>query len=291
VAEFVESLFGSRRRTELDYLEVRQALMQAANVSTRRAQGLLNHSRVVRTHKQDRTGRRIAVLQSEAVSRAAASRAGRNRGKPTIRESAVSRARELIEASGNGELLLSRLVDLLARELGCARHSLYRYLAEDEGLECAPIPNSRLKLCRVRNLHLARLASRVSAISSTDRRSKVQRAMTLLTEETVDVGLFLLSKEFEAALKDYLMDRVAAGDSVRVPSPDPAKWKLNDMISALVHRGVVTDQVTLGYLRQERNRRAHGSMPSQEERRALMRGVVDLGGLYIDYIKLIDDLT
>ncbi len=59
-------------------------------------------------------------------------------------------------------------------------------------------------------------------------------------------------------------------------------WARNDRI--------ITDNAILNYLRQERNNRAHGGMPSLAERKLLMKNVQHLAGLYIDYIKLLDNI-
>ena len=45
------------------------------------------------------------------------------------------------------------------------------------------------------------------------------------------------------------------------------------------------------FLRQERNNRSHGTMPSEEERRLLLNSAQLLGSMYIDSIIFFEDLT
>ena len=61
------------------------------------------------------------------------------------------------------------------------------------------------------------------------------------------------------------------------------------MVIVAKNNGVITDLSVLNYLRQERNNRAHGTMPSLAERQLTMRNVRNLAGLYVDYIKVLDD--
>jgi hypothetical protein len=123
-------------------------------------------------------------------------------------------------------------------------------------------------------------------------REKVERALPLLTEDFVDLGLFLLSKEFEATLKSYLITAHAKGKlSITPGGKSPDRLSLAEMISCIRSNGIVTDDAVLSYLRQSRNDRAHGTMPSLAERKVFLNNVQHIAGLYIDYIKLFDDLT
>ena len=63
------------------------------------------------------------------------------------------------------------------------------------------------------------------------------------------------------------------------------------MIDCAKDNGIITDHATFHYLRQARNDRAHGTMPSSAERKVLMKHVQYIAGLYIDYIKILDDLS
>ena len=118
---------------------------------------------------------------------------------------------------------------------------------------------------------------------------KVRRTTGFLNIDNVDVGLFLLSKEFESTLLTYLLQAEKRG---KISNPTPGKWKsLDEMINFISKEGIVTDKATLHYLRQKRNDRAHGTMPSLSERQLMMDNLQIVTSLYIDYIKFFDDMT
>ena len=66
---------------------------------------------------------------------------------------------------------------------------------------------------------------------------------------------------------------------------------LTAAILCLRDNNIVNDQAVLQYLRQERNNRAHGTMPTLAERKVLMNSIQFTAGMYIDYCKLFDEMT
>ncbi len=148
-----------------------------------------------------------------------------------------------------------------------------------------------MKICSIKGTKITLAFPQVTNIATFDLRQKVARTLSFLNEENVDIGLFLLSKEFEATLKNYLLTANMKGKvQISVKNP-PDRWKLEQMIEWVKKSGIITDHAVLNYLRQTRNDRAHGSKPSPAEKRILMMGIQYLANLYIDYIKLLDDLT
>jgi len=132
----------------------------------------------------------------------------------------------------------------------------------------------------------------ITAIMNPTLRANIERALPDITEERVDIGLFLLGREFETTLKEFLVVAYTKGKLKSTPgNKNPNELKLADLISCVKSNGIVTEEAALSYLRQIRNDRAHGGTPSLEERRLLMRNVQYLASLYIDYLKFFDDLT
>jgi len=129
----------------------------------------------------------------------------------------------------------------------------------------------------------------IDDIVNEDLREKVKRAIALLDLDNVDAGLFMLGKEFEATLKRYL-EKASSMDKITPPRGDRDKWNLAGMIACAQRNGIIADRGALEYLRAKRNERAHGSMPSLRERQILMDNVELVAGIYIDYIRLFDDL-
>lgn len=70
-----------------------------------------------------------------------------------------------------------------------------------------------------------------------------------------------------------------------------AMGSVQEMVMIADRNHLITDAAALNYLRQERNERAHGTMPSEEERRALLRAAPTLAGLYVDYIAFFANRT
>ncbi|MFL5691577.1 MAG: hypothetical protein ACJ795_07205 [Ktedonobacteraceae bacterium] len=128
----------------------------------------------------------------------------------------------------------------------------------------------------------------IQSIASVNLRENIERALNFLDEENVDVGLFLLSKEFEATLKICLIVAQSKGILQTTPGPDPDKWLLANMVDCATKHRIITDKGVVQYLRQERNNRSHGSMPSQAERKILMENINYLAGLYIGYIEMLE---
>lgn len=132
----------------------------------------------------------------------------------------------------------------------------------------------------------AALADKMHAIQSKPVRDEVERAVFYLNEDTVDVGLFLLSKQFEVVLKQYVEAGAAAG---AFSNQAPSDKKLVNLVAFVAKEKIVEDKPTLEYLRQARNERAHGAAPNLEQRKLLMSHVVADAGKYIDYIRFFDD--
>lgn len=129
----------------------------------------------------------------------------------------------------------------------------------------------------------------VQQIADTRIRENIQRALTHMTIENVDIGLTLLSKEFETTLKRYLLAARLKGKLQSTPNPDPDKWMLANMIECATKHKIIVDRPTLAYLKEVRNDRAHSPTPTLKEREILLKNIQFLVGLYIDYIKLLSD--
>lgn len=209
-----------------------------------------------------------------------------------LRQRVSESVRNILETMPDKQISLPKLLVLLQKEYNCPKASLYHYIAGLDYIEKIDVPNSKAKMCRIRDIQRSDLFPQVQNIADATLREKVERALPFLTEENVDIGLFLLSKEFEATLKIYLVKASTRGKlAILPPGKGPDKWNLNGMIDCAKDNGIITDHATFHYLRQARNDRAHGTMPSSAERKVLMKHVQYIAGLYIDYIKILDDLS
>jgi len=210
----------------------------------------------------------------------------------TLRERIGESVRSILDTAPDKQMLLSELLVCLRKEYSCPNSTLYQYVAHLDDIERFEIPNSRTKLCRIKGTQSSDLFPQVQNIADSTLREKVERTLPFLTEENVDIGLLLLSKEFEATLKTYLLIAIAKGKlAILPPGKTPDKWNLIGMVECARDNGIISDHATFHYLRQARNDRAHGTMPSLAERQLLIKSIQYIAGLYIDYIKLLDDLA
>lgn len=291
VAEFVASVFKSKRVKELDYKVVKQALMEKASISEKEAQGLLGINPVIKTRRDLDANKLYAILQSDYADMPIKNRTKNSRKNLTLRENIDSIAREVLESAPNQQVSLAELVERIQRKYDCHKHTAYQYISKLDYIERFDIAGSGVRMCKIKD-NLSKLEfPKVQEIHSIELRSNVERALLYLNEEGVDIGLFLLSKEFEVTLKNYLVIAESNGKLAKTPGPDVSKWKLNNMIGCLVSNKIITDDSITHFLRQERNHRAHGEMPSLAERHILMRNAPSVASMYVDYIKFFDDLS
>jgi Sigma-70, region 4 len=290
VAEFVASVFKTKRVKELDYKIIKQALMEKVNITDREAQGLLNINPVIKTRRDLETNKLYAIFQSDYANIPIKIGTKDSRKSLTLREQIDTTVREILEAAPNQQVSLAELVERVQRKYSCPKHTAYQYISKLDYVERFDVAGSGVRVCKIKDVSSKLVFPKVQEICSQNLRSNIERALLYLNEEAVDIGLFLLSKEFEVTLKNYLVTADLKGSLVKTPGPDVNKWKLNNMIDCLVSNKIIIDNSIPHFLRQERNYRAHGEMPSLAERRVLMSSVPSVAGMYVDYIKLFDDL-
>jgi hypothetical protein len=209
----------------------------------------------------------------------------------TLRQQVSESVRAILEAAPNKQMSLAELITHLQKEYDCPKATLYQYIANLDYIERLDIPNSNAKICHIKDAYRLNLFPQVQHIADLNLKEKVERALPFLTEENVDIGLFLLSKEFEATLKTYFINASSKGKLSKLPAgKTPNNWNLISMVDCARDNDIISDHATFHYLRQTRNDRAHGTMPSLAERQLLMKSIQYIAGLYIDYIKFLDDL-
>lgn len=287
VGQFVEELFRKNRARKLKYSIVKQALIEAANIKDRQAQGLLNVNPVIKTERDD-NGELIAIFQPKYRDLLASSGARFVRRKSTLRTLVDEKVRKTLETSPGNQIALSDLVNLLVDEFKRRDKTFYHYISDLDYVEKFTIPDTRTVMCRLKRNEASLPFPQVEDIQSPELRLSIGRALTFLNENDVDIALFLLSKEFEATLRSYLLIEQSKG---RLQYLTKNRLSLDVMINLIKKEGIITDQAILHFLRQERNDRAHGTMPSLEERKMMMKHSHNTAGMYIDYIKYFDDLA
>ncbi len=175
------------------------------------------------------------------------------------------------------------------RTLGANEHTAFAYIKALDFVQIVPVPNSSRKHIRLKGLY-DHLLLQAQGITTPRLRADVERALPLLTEEYIDVGLFQIGKQFELALKGYWETAIRFGRARPNTLKEGKTWRLADMVDAAKNGGAVLDSTVLHILREERNERAHGAIPSVEDRRLMLKTTELIVGTYIDYIKRFDDL-
>ncbi len=212
--------------------------------------------------------------------------------QPSLQYQISENTRKILKATPGEQMLLSDLVICLQQQYKCSEDALNRYVEKVKGIEHMTIPGTPTKLYRIRGTQEVIAFPQVYSIITYDLRQEVFGDLRFLNEENVDIGLFRLGRRFEDTLKTYLIAANTKGKISLAPgSKKPEKMQLVDMISYIKNNGIITDDADLSFLRQGRNERVHGTMPSLAERQILIRNVRYVAGLYIDYIRLLDSLT
>ncbi len=210
--------------------------------------------------------------------------------KPPLRQLVDESVLSILQNSPAKQISLAELLARLQREFNCSDTILNQMINSLDYVEQIDIPGTNTRVCQLKGMKGKVLFPQVYGITTDGLRQSVRRAISMLNENEVDLGLFSLSRDFENTLKAYLIAASAKG-KFQIPTKDPPeRWKLAHMIDWARNDRIITDNAILNYLRQERNNRAHGGMPSLAERKLLMKNVQHLAGLYIDYIKLLDNL-
>lgn len=180
---------------------------------------------------------------------------------------------------------ISQVADYVMAKTDCSKPTFYNYLARMPHIQKETV--NRVAYCYILKQETSSLAFvQVDKIHDAELKGNVNRAIKLLNIDNVDIGLFQLGKLFEAQLKIYLT-KVRSKNIFPVSADDLSK--LVGMIDCVAKNGVIKSKHELTYLREERNLRAHGEIPTRAEREDLMRRARFLAELYIDYIVLFEE--
>ena len=109
----------------------------------------------------------------------------------------------------------------------------------------------------------------------------LQRPLSKLTVEEIDIALFEFGVLFENKLREFLQ-AAKNGGQLNISAKDMSR--LVDMVNCAVREGVVTKGHHLNTLREERNKRAHGNIPSLQERQVLFNKAHYVADLFVEYI-------
>lgn len=171
---------------------------------------------------------------------------------------------------------LTKLVQQATRELKCQKPTFYHYLSEMEDVVKTKMETGEI-VCTLIEKKSTITFPEVATIANADVKAEVERAISLLSLDTIDFCLFHLGKIFEHTVTGYV--DLASTKGV-ISATDHDKRNLANRLDCLVRNGIITNKRTVDYLRQERNARAH----ELGERQAMMREAPELARLYVKNI-------
>lgn len=279
IGDFVTKFFAERSNNKAPFKELRVAFSEMSGFGERSAQGLLAfHPAIKVEHVDHRT--RVAWFQKDWTS---VSSTGREGSRELQSDRICSSARRKLLMSPIGELQLIDVVRHIESELGVGRPNIYAAISQSEEIETIGVDGSVFKICRLHG-HSVATFPQVEQLKNALWREECQRALKRLTVDDVDIGLFLLGRQFDQSMKQLLE---AAKTSGALPVLDGHLKNLQNRIDWAISQKVFVDKATLILLKTERNERGH-EPPPPEERQAILKFAPFLAGLYLDYLVMIE---
>ena len=200
--------------------------------------------------------------------------------KKSVRETIHEEIQRFLMKIPDRRALVTDVARYVIKATRCKTKTFYAYLSEMESVHKEKIDN-RL-YCYIETAVTPELSfPRMEEIKDESLRENVHRAIRNLTINNVDMGLLQLGKILESEIRSFLV-QAQKRNAFQVTSND--LQRLVSMMDCVARNGIVKNAHHLTLLRQERNERAHGSIPGIDEREEMMRQAPFLAGLFIEYI-------
>lgn len=184
----------------------------------------------------------------------------------------------------------------VSKVIDCLRPTFYQYLSEMTGIKqyernhkyyCEMEVNKH-SVSSISYLNLSPLES----CQDVEIKENIIKATDKLNEKDVDIGLFELGRIFENVLRKYL-EQSRDNKAFNVNKKDTEK--LVSMIGCIERNKegipVKFKQHHLTLLREDRNLRAHGEMPSKQDKLVILAKAPFIVEMYIDYIVKLSGLV
>ena len=291
IADFTKKIFINKKTNEIDYKELKTALMEETSFTDKQIQGMLNVNPVISTIVRN-DNIRIAIFNQNYEEELKKFGPRFSSKKKTLKDIVSDRVLDILETVPGNQIKYSELIDILVKEFKRVRNTFYQYVSDLDFVEKFIAPSTNFTSIRLKSISPNFSFSQIEEIADENLKGKIKRSIKKFTLDEIDIGLFLLSKEFESIVKMFLSEAIKKGVLTRTGmlGRDSTRWKLNNMVDCAYSNGFITEKGLYHYLRQERNNRSHGTMPSEAERRLLLNSAQLLGSMYIDSIILFEDL-
>jgi len=206
--------------------------------------------------------------------------------KVLLRTRVQEEALAVLKEQPNEPLKKGDLYSEVCKTVKCQRPTFYRYLSEmqevrqfKEGNQYFAVFEHEEDVTRI-DIDLAGYTLDPTL------EKELKRPLSKLTVDEVDIALFELGLLFENKLREFLNAARSEG-TITISSKDMGR--LTDMVNCVVREGVVTTGHHLNTLREERNKRAHGTIPTLQERQRLFNKAHYVADLFVKYIVLFHD--
>ena len=191
--------------------------------------------------------------------------------------------RKILENQLENQLELAILRNLVAKEIYCPPQSVYSSIEKMDDVEKVTNSSNQIVCRLIKSTN--DYSKQIEQIADKQLIIEINRALSLVNINSVDLALFQMGKIFEHTLKKYMLE--VQSKNLAVVTQDDLS-KLYKMVQWAGKTGLVTDETALQYLRIERNDRGHGAPAERDEREALLKNAPTLIQFYVDYIVLLE---
>ena len=198
-ARFIESFFAKRDGKSVEFRELQEAFSAHTGLSPRSARGVLSHNPAVKVDRPDHHTR-IASYESDWTQLPIRVK---RRHAPLQTDIIVEGAKAKLIRVPTGERPLVEIVKELEAELGIRRENIYAAIKQSDDLETIAVEGSVFKICRIIGRSFASFPQ-LRDLRNDAWRSECERAVAKLNVDEVDVGLFLLGRQFDQAMRFLL---------------------------------------------------------------------------------------
>jgi hypothetical protein len=279
VSQFIRDYFKTAASQTVRFKELRKAFSKRFGLSSRSAAGVLANSPNISVTMAN-SYLRMATYRPDSDSSTV--KGPYQRKVPLQSDLIVAEAKKLLAGCPSGELPLVEVVKSIESKMGIKRVNVYSAISQCEEMEKIAVEGSAFKVLRLRGAKRMDFPQ-LHQIRSKDWQKECERGLAKLTVTDVDIGLFILGRQFDNAMKLLLQAAKDAG----LPVLDGHMAKLNSRIDWAYNQGLFHDKPMLTFLRIERNERGH-SPPTEQERRETMKYAPFIAGLYLDYLLMIE---
>ena len=285
LCDYIELVFQANEKNEMYVADLAQEISTLEpNGNPRALYNSIIKSPAIKTHDQQDGNRKRKIAVFEPNYRSQLTKIEILTKEIPVGELIENTVRRILEDQPEKELELVAIRDIVSAETHCPPASVYSSIEKMSDVKKVKTVSGQI-VCKIKQSSTKKYTELVRKLDDKKMITEINRALSLVNIESIDLALFQLGKIFEHTLKRYML-RVQEKDRLPVTSHD--LQKLYNMVQWTGKVNVITDETALQYLRIERNGRGHGIPPGIDERQALLNNSSTLIQFYLDYIILFE---